>query len=545
MVSWVLRVTRYSLGDPMKNHTLRPLLAPALLIGISFIILAPTSLYPWGRDQGMFAYAGHLVRGGAVPFRDFWDTKAPAIYYVYACAELIFGFSMRAVRMFDIAWQCATAAVLFAIARRSAGGNRTGFAAGMLYVLAYASRGWWNTAQPDDFLNLPVALAVLFALKARARGPSPGLLFAAGALAGVAFWFRYPMGLMAAACAATVWRGSLRESWRERAAAGIGFAVIAGGYGLYLRAGGAWGEFVYAEFVWARAYAALEGEGGPLHLGEFLRSHVSVAALGLLALAGAARACRSGRPGAPAALGALWAAIALANLYLGNKFYVYHYAPLLAPLAIAAAWMAAVPFERAVPPFRRAVAAVAVLCACAASWYLVNPRYNAYCLQTYADTVRAMTAGGDLDRYYMNIRFTSDDYSLPADMAVARYLREKTSPGDAVFIWGCETTVYALAGRRCASRFIHNFPFLCGWTPARFGDELLGSLVREQPKYLLLVRNDPAWWATGTREDSFGALRRYPALERYIAGHYHREAAVEDFLILARIPPGHSGTPTL
>ena len=88
----------------MHDHPRHTLLAPALILGLSCLVLAPTVLYPWGRDQGMFAYAGHLVRGGAVPFRDFWDTKPPAIYYVYALAEAVFGYTMRAVRLLDLGY---------------------------------------------------------------------------------------------------------------------------------------------------------------------------------------------------------------------------------------------------------------------------------------------------------------------------------------------------------------------------------------------------------------------------------------------------------
>lgn len=255
----------------MDDGTRKSAAALSLTLAVCALLLLPTALYPYGRDQGMFAYAGRLVLGGAVPFRDFWDTKPPAIYYVYALAECLFGPSMRAIRLLDIAWQGATAAALFAVARRISGRRRIGCAAALLYALSYASRGWWNTAQPDDFLNLPLALAVFLSLRARARGPSPGLLFAAGALAGVAFWFRYPMGAMAAACAATAWRGSLRESRGEIAAAFGGFALVAGGYAAFLAAEGAWAEFVYAELVWARAYVSLGGGGGPLQIG---RAHV-------------------------------------------------------------------------------------------------------------------------------------------------------------------------------------------------------------------------------------------------------------------------------
>jgi len=129
------------------------------------------------------------------------------------------------------------------------------------------------------------------------------------------------------------------------------------------------------------------------------------------------------------------------------------------------------------------------------------------------------------------VRFTSDDFSLPADLAVAEYLDRNTAGNDTVFVWGYETLVYLLARRQCPSRFIHNFPLRCAWVPERFGDELLASLDRDRPKYILVLVNDPAWWATGTREDSLQALRRYPGIERLIALRYAPEGRIEDFLL--------------
>ena len=113
-----------------------------MLVVISVLILVPTLIYPFGRDQGIFGYAGHSVLRGGVPFRDFWDPKPPALYYVYALAELFFGYSMSSVRVLDFIWQAATAALIFALARRLSGSGRAACAAGLLYILAYASRGW-------------------------------------------------------------------------------------------------------------------------------------------------------------------------------------------------------------------------------------------------------------------------------------------------------------------------------------------------------------------------------------------------------------------
>jgi len=463
---------------------------------------------------------------------------------VYALAEALFGYSMSSIRALDLAIQTAVAAAIFALTFRIAGDRVQACAAGLLYAAAYASRGWWNTAQPDDFLNLPMAAAVLVFLRSLEREKDAAFSFLTGALTGLAFYFKYPMGAMLAvfAGAALV----VKRRWAAVAAMAGGFLLVACGYAAYLKAQGGWGEFFYAQAVWPRAYIGVKdspgGMAGTLRLGDIARSHFSFVGLGVLAFAAYAWAVVKGRGAIAAHVTALWALVAAANLYLQNKFYIYHYAPLLPPLCIGASAIVAFPLRRGNARALRLAAAIAVLAVAAASLLGVNGRYNRYCLATYAESARALARralfGGDLGGYYMNVRFTSDDFSLPANIVVAGYLARNTAPDDPVFIWGYETIVYYLAERRCASRFVHNFPLRCAWVPERFGAELLADLRREQPAYFVLVRNDPAWWATGTRDDSIGSLRRYPEIEAYLAGHYALEKMIEDFLIFRRRETG-------
>jgi hypothetical protein len=515
-----------------------------LLVGIGVLLMVPTLLYMPGRDQGMFAYAGHLVRGGAVPFRDFWDTKPPAIYYVYALGEILFGYSVHAIRWLDLFWQVGTAVALFWIARRVTKSTGVAVAAGLLYVLAYASRGWWNSAQPDDFLNLPAALAVLLLMRSLDRRGICLSSFVEGILLGIVFYFRYPMGLMLPVCMAVLLAGKGRNArtWGGVGSMAAGFILVVGGYALYLYRSGAWGEFLYTELTWTRGYSRVGASPhtllGWLHLGNVFNSHFSFVSLAILALAACVFAARKGPPGLQVNLIALWALAALMNLYIPNKFYIYHFAPLTAPLSIGASTALAFPFRKRYSKPLRGMVALMLALAIAIPLFTVNSRYNLYCIHVYKASARALAdrlfKGRNLDDYYMNAMFSSDDFCVPADVVVAEYVRNNTRPDEPIFIWGCETLVYYLAGRKNASRFIHNFPFLCDWTPARFGDDLLSDLTRNRPELILVVRNDPAWWATGTYEDSLERLRRHPGVERFIADNYSFERRLDDFLIFRK-----------
>jgi hypothetical protein len=46
--------------------------------------------YPFGWDQGLFAWVGDAIVRGGLPYRDAWDFKGPLLYYVYALAQWLF-----------------------------------------------------------------------------------------------------------------------------------------------------------------------------------------------------------------------------------------------------------------------------------------------------------------------------------------------------------------------------------------------------------------------------------------------------------------------
>src|SRR3954468_10418667 len=57
-----------------------------LLLALACVLLVvrlPSLMQPMGADQGLYAYIGDRIRSGAVPYRDAWDQKPPAIPVPY------------------------------------------------------------------------------------------------------------------------------------------------------------------------------------------------------------------------------------------------------------------------------------------------------------------------------------------------------------------------------------------------------------------------------------------------------------------------------
>src|SRR6185503_20182226 len=83
-------------GPPPMQTTDRisfTLTASQILAGLSFIVLAlsvlvqanPATRLP-GRDNGFYLYIGEQIVHGKLPYRDAWESKPPAIFYLNALA---------------------------------------------------------------------------------------------------------------------------------------------------------------------------------------------------------------------------------------------------------------------------------------------------------------------------------------------------------------------------------------------------------------------------------------------------------------------------
>src|SRR5262249_28196299 len=155
---------------------------PALpYLGTAVAVLAmglPTLILPFWPDQAIFSLIGKRIAEGGFPYVDAWDQKPPSIYFIYAVAIRGPFDLTRNLRLFDLAWTLATALVLFELGRRW-WTVRAGVIAGVGYGAVYVtmSDGWARLAQPDSFIGLPLALALLMVEAARGRR---GVLITAG-----------------------------------------------------------------------------------------------------------------------------------------------------------------------------------------------------------------------------------------------------------------------------------------------------------------------------------------------------------------------------
>src|SRR5687768_15789317 len=65
--------------------------------------VAQIVLFGFGRDQSIYAVVADAIQAGQMPYRDAWDFKPPGIHLVYALAQALFGRTMLAPRLLEVA----------------------------------------------------------------------------------------------------------------------------------------------------------------------------------------------------------------------------------------------------------------------------------------------------------------------------------------------------------------------------------------------------------------------------------------------------------
>jgi Dolichyl-phosphate-mannose-protein mannosyltransferase len=496
------------------------------------LLLAPSLLYPFGRDQSVFAYVAQTISRGGLPYRDVWDLKPPGIYALYLAILKLFGQSMPAVRAVDLCFACAAALALFVLGRRHCGPIAAA-AAAVWYAAAYFRMEFWAMAQAESFAALPVVVALACWCYGWERR-SPALFLTSGFLGGLAATLKFttvlplvvPILLALSRRTGTDGERSSLRLWSVATlltAVGVALPLLASI--LWMRRVGCWDDYLVIQRGFVAGYTRLDLASLPLrglrHTGEFALRY---APLLLLAGIGLVRLRADKGVGGSFSLGWLFAAVV--TVWAQNKFFRYHWIVALPPLCLLAGVGTVWAVERLRARWRRVPVPTLAL-ALPVFWSLaVNG----------AEYVAAVghKAGKAPDRVYLT-RFgrpnNGGDFSFLGDLTAAQYLLAARVPDRGVFIWGFEPLVYLLSNTRPPTRFIFAVPLVAPWAPSVWRDELMRDLRAHPPEMILVVSHDLYPWATGRRADSEALLKQFPALNNFVLQHYQFQQVIEDFIV--------------
>jgi len=517
------------------------LVASAVMLTAFGVAAVGSLFYPFGRDQGIFAWVADQILAGGVPFRDAWDQKGPATHYTYALVQLAFGRGLWGVRVLDLLAVVATQWVIVGLVR-----PRAGWFAALTSALIFGGLHYrlneWNIAQPDAWGGM-LALAAIAVLARPVRKVSVGAVgaeLAAGALIGLATLYKVTLAVMLLpplVYALARARSDRRQMIARVLAIGAGFALTLALGLACLAAQGGLEEFLEIQWTFNRLV-----HGGYAHP---LATHIN--ALHLLALrcglylpllaAGAATALMWRRERALTL--ALWTAIGtgLLALIAQRQYFLYHAAPVFAPLAVLAGIGAAWLPGHLLGAWRRghwAGVLAGPALALALAW-AIQPPYNIAGFRTYVF--------GSMSVAEYRAQFSRRDFPMPVYWEIASYMRETTRSDDTVLVWAFEPLIAYLADRRTVSRFGFHYPLtacLWPWLSAStsltdlcqaYRAEMVAAFRAHPPAVVAVAFDDVNILMPRSSRDE---LEQFPELHDLILDQYVQDTVIGNFELWRR-----------
>jgi hypothetical protein len=508
----------------------------ALLLLLAFRL--PSLEQPAGGDQGLYSYVAQRVIDGDVPYRDAWEQKPPAIFFVYAAMWRAFPHE-SIVALADLIVAGAIAMMLVLVGRRTFGG-RVGEGAATLFLLLgdpgiQRLAGMHVRGQCETFVALAVTASLGLAWRDR---PSRLAAFAAGIGIALAFWLKYnaiafalPVGLAAVWSAAGPFdrRRAVRTlGWLAAGALGASLLVM-----IYFAAGGALADLWLGTVVYNVRYSG-ETYTGPLDVVWYgLRMPVErarVDGLWFVGLLGALLLIVFRRTERSTAVAIAWIAAAVVSIVLngarGLPQYFLQALPALAlagSAGLAAMWQAR---RRAPVPALATAALVA-----AGAWRVgiepvapLQPRL--FGIPQAVDNAAFDLGAGSMDRSAYLGRFDLGEAGKFSVIPVERLVRhaiDSTGTEQPIYVFGFASgAVLAGSGRESASRFFWSRPVVLEFAAERAGygsAGLLADLQRKPPALVALQKHD--WGlAEASTPDSIQFFMNHPALRAWLEAGY-------------------------
>lgn len=447
----------------LAHHAQTATMAALSAIAILWAVMSLT--YPFGWDQGLFAWAGNVVAHGGLPYRDAWDVKGPLVHYIYAFAQLAFGVHLWSIRIVDLAF-LTTAALAIMRVMTVLIDRRTARWSALFFVLWYASHSFWHTAQPDGWAGMMVMVAA--APVVGAGRPRAAHFVALGVTIGLATLTK-PLhaAMLLPPFAVVFFADTTARRLRATAALLGGWLAPLALTALWFAANGALGELVRVHLRDAAYYAAATGSGRLQGIVNDLLTR-RVLSVGLpLGVYGAWVLWKLDRTAAILFGG--WAAIAIGIVIAQDRFFAYHWLPFLPPAVVLGA-VGARELRKQVPIFAALLVGVLFVHAVAPIG-LEEARFASW-----------IAGRSSRDAYY-------DGYGPEpgSDIRAANWLRQQP-PGD-VFLFGWNAAVPWIADRHVVSRFGYSLPLLLNGAPgvrAKYRDEALAAIDTERPRYVIV-----------------------------------------------------------
>lgn len=424
------------------------------------------------RDGGFFLYAGSQILDGKIPYRDFWDSKGPGIFYINALGLLLGGGSRWGVWLVEFVCIFGALILLYYTLAKRWGIGAALFGAALAGLGLKTALGYGNYTEEYALLFNAAGLALFLSMADVERNYWKYLWV--GALFGISFTFRANNigGLFAIMGAIVLYYGIKRhymEVWRVVLVILAGFAIPLILWTFYFAVAGAAGEMIYASILFNFSYAAAKDRGWLDLFGGFGRYGIGWA--GWLTLAAwfvlTFRTLASfvqRKVSVFETFLLVWFPVEILLSNLSGRNFTHYYISWVLAVAVYSAflfaefWQAAFKVS-ALEGWNGNLGAAASVVLGAALFFISPAMAGRY--------AQALTKGGS--------------YVDP----VSAYLRENSKPEDLLLTWYPEARINFMAGRAAPVKYLYYPLFLDGSLTKEIEERYLEDLMKTPPRLIL------------------------------------------------------------
>jgi len=522
-----------------NSRPIAPVIRPLAIVlaALGAVMLIAMIFYPFGYDQAVFALGGEMVRKGAVPVRDFLDTKPPLIFYIYSVASGLFGDHEWSIRLVDILFWIGASFYFYKILRRYLA-SEISIIAVSLTVILYAGSGFWMTAEAESFALLPSLILLDVTLRAVER-PTRAFLYSlimgVAAFALLMLKFTLVLGPLAAILFIFLDR---RISARTKWSVALGLIASLAALGLIflwsLRISNSSSSFL--EWLhWLSYYSSVGRTERSLLEEIFLRFpgrliYSASPTLLLFGALGVALFIRHKKNQPLFTLLLLTFCFQLLGVLIERKIeFPYQYTRALWALTPFAAIAIQSLLERLNANWNSTtVLARAAIVLCLIALVIGSP-LSRIATQSIPWTVAAIRGNQPAE-----VQHRIPDYFAKEQHDVASYLTARMQPRDQLFFWGNDVAIYFFAGRLPQTICLTATPLRTAGTPISWKSKLLSQLNSTPPKYFVAEFGDAKPYITGSDLDSYSALLAWPEMREYLVTHYTADTTIGHFFIFRK-----------
>jgi 4-amino-4-deoxy-L-arabinose transferase-like glycosyltransferase len=456
----------------------RVILILSLILLLQFVLRVPFLQEPLETDEGAYAYIAQRMLAGEVPYRDYFDHKPPAVYFIYAGIFALFGDSFTALRVFTAFFSLLITLSVFAI-----GYLFWGESGGLLSALLYAifSGGAYvqgTSANTETFMILPMILAFYsFLVSERAEEKNKWKwLFAAGALSGLAVMAKQVALFNFLALFGFNLFFALKEK-KEGAVykAGIylrnrfwwlllGFALFPLLFVIYFWARGAFSDLINGVVFYNLAYSKTQvwwwgGLARVVFQENLLLWVLSAVAIVFLSLRGRNLLLVG------------WALASLAGVIAGKSFFGHYFIQVIPALVLLSTAALLFLFNN-----KKVILTVLIILVCAG----LNIGHWVDFLLSTPEEISVK-------------KYNTANFAIARD--VASYVQSAAAPQESIYVWGAEPEVYFYSQRKAASKYIYYLPILFGSREYSLSaqDRVMADIGKDHPQYIVLANPEIRW----------------------------------------------------